>query len=80
MGIHNEAGIAKVKLSSSKELIANMLKLVLDTSDEDRAFVDFKHDGKDEVVLLVNNLYGRFVASGIVFELTLPPSLQWWRL
>lgn len=56
MGIHNEAGVAKVPLKSSKELIAQMLKMVTDTSDKDRAFVDFRHDGQDEVVLLVNNL------------------------
>lgn len=58
MGIHNEAGVAKVQLKSSKELVAQMLKMVTDTSDKDRAFVDFKHDGKDEVVLLINNLGG----------------------
>lgn len=56
MGIHNEAGVEKIKLPKSKELIGKMLKLVTDTSDEDRAYVPFKHDGKDEVVLLVNNL------------------------
>lgn len=56
MGIHNEAGIEKIKLPTSKELIKRMLGLITDTSDEDRAYVPFKHDGKDEVVLLVNNL------------------------
>ncbi|KAK9895068.1 dihydroxyacetone kinase [Cystobasidium minutum MCA 4210] len=58
MGIHNEAGIEKIKLPTSKELIKRMLGLITDTSDEDRAYVPFKHDGKDEVVLLVNNLGG----------------------
>lgn len=56
MGIHNEAGVEKIKLPKSKQLIERMLKMVTDTSDSDRAYVPFKHDGKDEVVLLVNNL------------------------
>lgn len=34
-----------------------MLKYVTDTKDEERAFLPYEHDGKDEVVLLVNNLY-----------------------
>lgn len=57
MGIHNESGILKQKLTTSKELITQMLAYVTDTTDEERAFLPFKHDGKDEVVLLVNNLY-----------------------
>lgn len=32
--------------------------MMTDMNDKDRAFVDFKRDGKDEVVLLVNNLGG----------------------
>lgn len=32
--------------------------MMTDMTDKDRAFVDFKKDGKDEVVLLVNNLGG----------------------
>ena len=58
MGIHNEAGVEKIKLPKSKDLMERMLKMVTDTSDSDRAYVPFKHDGKDEVVLLVNNLGG----------------------
>ncbi|KAK4702783.1 triose/dihydroxyacetone kinase / FAD-AMP lyase (cyclizing), partial [Phenoliferia sp. Uapishka_3] len=58
MGIHNEAGIVKEKLTSSKELIKKMLAYVTDTTDSERAFLPFKHDGKDEVALLVNNLGG----------------------
>jgi dihydroxyacetone kinase len=58
MGIHNEAGVEKVKLPSSKELVARMLKMITDTKDPERGFVPFQHDGKDEVVLLVNNLGG----------------------
>lgn len=58
MGIHNEAGVEKTKLPTSRELIKRMLKLVTDTKDPERGFVPFKHDKKDEVVLLVNNLGG----------------------
>ncbi|KAM0754935.1 dihydroxyacetone kinase 1 [Meredithblackwellia eburnea MCA 4105] len=58
MGIHNEAGVLKEKLTSSKELIAKMLGFVTSTTDPERSFLPFKHDGKDEVVLLVNNLGG----------------------
>jgi dihydroxyacetone kinase len=55
-GIHNEAGVTQIKLPKSKELVKTMLKYVTDTKDEERAFVPFEHDGKDEVVLMVNNL------------------------
>lgn len=55
-GIHNEPGVLKMPLPTSQELVATMLRMVYDTSDEDRAFLDFKLDGKDEVVLMVNNL------------------------
>lgn len=56
MGIHNESGVLKMKLPTSKELVAKMLTMIYNTKDEDRAFVPFKHDGRDEVVLMVNNL------------------------
>ena len=58
MGIHNEAGITKEKLTNSRDVVGKMLKYITDTKDEERAFLPFKHDGKDEVVLLVNNLGG----------------------
>ncbi|GHJ85183.1 hypothetical protein NliqN6_1585 [Naganishia liquefaciens] len=58
MGIHNEPGILKRKLPPAKDLITQMLAYITDTTDTDRAFVPFKHDGKDRVVLLVNNLGG----------------------
>lgn len=58
MGIHNESGIAKISLPSSAELVSKMLGYIIDTSDEDRAFLPYRHDGKDEVILLVNNLGG----------------------
>lgn len=35
-----------------------MLEYITSTTDKERSFVPFQHDGKDEVVLLVNNLGG----------------------
>ncbi|KAJ9106007.1 hypothetical protein QFC19_003343 [Naganishia cerealis] len=58
MGIHNEPGILKRTLPPAKELISQMLSFITNTEDAERAFLPFKHDGKDRVVLLVNNLGG----------------------
>ncbi|KAJ9115161.1 hypothetical protein QFC24_007072 [Naganishia onofrii] len=58
MGIHNEPGILKRTLPPAKELITQMLSYITNTSDTERAFLPFQHDGKDRVVLLVNNLGG----------------------
>ncbi|GJN93409.1 hypothetical protein Rhopal_006464-T1 [Rhodotorula paludigena] len=58
MGIHNESGIAKISLPSSAELVEKMLAYIIDTTDKERAFLPYQHDGKDEVILLVNNLGG----------------------
>lgn len=35
-----------------------MLSYITNTSDSERAFLPFKHDGQDRVVLMVNNLGG----------------------
>ncbi|KAF6827504.1 dihydroxyacetone kinase [Colletotrichum plurivorum] len=57
MGIHNEPGCQVLKPRPElPALIEAMLTQLLDTSDSDRAYVDFS-DAKD-VVLLVNNLGG----------------------
>ncbi|CCD24625.1 dihydroxyacetone kinase NDAI_0D03110 [Naumovozyma dairenensis CBS 421] len=58
MGIHNEPGVKVLEpIPSTEDLISNhMLPKLLDSTDKDRAFVDFKKD--DEVVLLINNLGG----------------------
>ncbi|GAA5893508.1 hypothetical protein JCM6882_007840 [Rhodosporidiobolus microsporus] len=58
MGIHNESGIAKIPLPSSAELVEKMLNYIIDTTDKERAFLPYQHDGQDEVILLVNNLGG----------------------
>lgn len=70
MGIHNEPGTSKPPLASAKEMVATMLGKITDTKDEDRGFVPFKHDGKDEVVLLVNCLgsISELEMSGITNE------------
>src|SRR5271155_4331617 len=55
MGIHNEPGVNRLKsIPTSSELASKLLKLLLDKSDPDRAFVPFERG--DETVLLVNNL------------------------
>lgn len=57
MGIHNERGLVEVNIPEQPEdLIRDMLTLLLDPDDKERAFVPFKE--KDEVILLVNNFGG----------------------
>lgn len=81
MGIHNEPGTSKLPLGTASDLVGNMLGRIVDTTDADRGFVPFKHDGKDEVVLLVNDLgaVSELEMSGITNEgeldlcSTLPP-------
>jgi dihydroxyacetone kinase len=58
-GIHNEPGIRKVKVPSADKLVNEMLTAITSTSDEERGFLPFKADGKDEVILLINNLGAR---------------------
>lgn len=55
-GIHNESGVLREKMTTSKAMVKKMLAFITDTSDAERAFLPFQHDGKDEVALLVNNL------------------------
>ena len=56
MGIHNEPGTVRIKLESRTMLIERMVNMLIDTQNSDRAFLPFKNDGSDEVVLMVNNL------------------------
>jgi triose/dihydroxyacetone kinase / FAD-AMP lyase (cyclizing) len=57
MGIHNEPGVNRLSsIPTSTELASKLLKLLLDKSDPDRAFVPFNQG--DEAILLVNNLGG----------------------
>lgn len=55
MGIHNEPGVKRLSsIPSSTSLATQLLTLLLDKSDPDRAFVPF--NSGDETVLMVNNL------------------------
>jgi dihydroxyacetone kinase len=80
MGIHNEPGFKPIRpYPGLPTLVATILDAILSTrkEDPDRGFLEsLQHDGKDEVVLLVNNLgsisqleMGSIVKEGM---LTLP--------
>lgn len=56
MGIHNERGCRRMKISQVSRLINAMLMQLLDKSDKDRNYLDVK-DHK-EWVLMINNLGG----------------------
>ncbi|KAJ7760126.1 dihydroxyacetone kinase [Mycena maculata] len=59
LGIHNESGNKRLSpVPPLSELIPLLLDYITSTADAERAFLPFKGDGKDEVVLLVNNLGG----------------------
>lgn len=58
MGIHNEPGVTTESLSKASSLIPRLIKMITSTTDKERSYVPFKNDGKDQVVLLVNNLGG----------------------
>jgi dihydroxyacetone kinase len=59
MGIHNEAGAQRVSpVPPLNELVQILLDLLLSQSDPERGFLPAQGSGKDNVVLLVNNLGG----------------------
>ncbi|KAI6044289.1 dihydroxyacetone kinase [Pisolithus marmoratus] len=59
LGIHNESGNSRISpIPALNKLVPDLLQLITSTTDPERAFVPFENDGKDEVVLLVNNLGG----------------------
>jgi dihydroxyacetone kinase len=59
MGIHNEAGAQRVSpVPPLNELVQILLDLLLSQSDPERGFLPTQGSGKDNVVLLVNNLGG----------------------
>ncbi|KAJ6617440.1 dihydroxyacetone kinase [Mycena sp. CBHHK59/15] len=59
LGIHNESGNKRLSpVPSLSQLIPLLLDYITSTTDAERSFLPFQHDGKDEVVLLVNNLGG----------------------
>ncbi|KAI9804504.1 MAG: hypothetical protein M1825_001403 [Sarcosagium campestre] len=58
MGAHGEPGLQQISpIPSPKDLTESMIKLLIDMSDTDRAFIPFSHKkNTDEVVLLLNSL------------------------
>ncbi|KAK9446375.1 Dak1 domain-containing protein [Limtongia smithiae] len=57
MGIHNEPGLKNLSpIPPIQTLLSEMLKYLIDSNDEERAYVQF--DKNDDVVLLVNNFGG----------------------
>jgi dihydroxyacetone kinase len=56
MGIHNESGVRRIPVASLRELVPQLLDLIISTSDVERSYLPFKGDGTDCVVLMVNNL------------------------
>ena len=69
MGIHNESGHTRLSpVPELFQLIPQLLDLLTSVSDPDRSFVPFK--GRDNVVLLVNNLgsVSELELGGVVAE------------
>lgn len=59
MGIHNESGAQRVSpVPPLNELVQTLLDLLLSQNDPERGFLPTQGSGKDNVVLLVNNLGG----------------------
>lgn len=56
LGLHNETGVFNIEQPSAEDLIKQMLDLMLDQEDPERAFVKFKKG--DRLVLLINNQGG----------------------
>lgn len=70
-GIHNEPGFTRASpIPSRTELVAQMLDFITTTTDPERSFLQFRHDGSDEVALLVNNLGGlsELELGGVVLD------------
>jgi triose/dihydroxyacetone kinase / FAD-AMP lyase (cyclizing) len=75
MGIHNEPGFSRLKpYPTLDKLVAQLLENLTSTTetDPDRGFLSpsIQRDGKDQVVLLINNLgsISQLEMGGIVKE------------
>lgn len=69
MGIHNESGHSRLSpIPELSQLVSQLLDFLTSALDSDRSFVPFK--GKDNVVLLVNNLgsVSELELGGVVAE------------
>ncbi|KII87471.1 hypothetical protein PLICRDRAFT_177215 [Plicaturopsis crispa FD-325 SS-3] len=59
MGIHNESGNKRISpVPTLDTLIPQLIEMLTSMTDPDRSFLPFQGGGKDNVVLLVNNLGG----------------------
>ena len=75
-GIHNEPGHRRSSpIPRLDKLVEEMVEMLTSTTDSERSFLQFKHDKKDHVVLMVNNLGGTgelemgAVAAAAILEL-----------
>lgn len=57
MGIHNEPGFLKTNMMPAKQLVTQMMDMLIDQKDPDRSYLKLT-PSSSSVVLLVNNLGG----------------------
>jgi dihydroxyacetone kinase len=56
LGCHGEPGLRQISpVPSPEALTKEMINLLTDTSDADRAFIPFTRSGSEEAILLVNS-------------------------
>jgi len=56
LGCHGEPGLRQISpIPSPEALTKEMISLLTDTSDSDRAFIPFTKSGNEEAILLVNS-------------------------
>jgi len=56
LGCHGEPGLRQISpVPSPEALTKEMINLLTDTSDADRAFIPFTRSGNEEAILLVNS-------------------------
>ncbi|KAA1074340.1 Dihydroxyacetone kinase 2 [Puccinia graminis f. sp. tritici] len=62
MGIHNEPGYKRQKITNLSQLISDLMPVLTSTTDKDRSFLPFRTQGSsnkevsNDVILLINNL------------------------
>jgi dihydroxyacetone kinase len=56
LGCHGEPGLRSISpIPSPENLTKEMIALLINTSDDDRAFIPFTSSGDDQAILLVNS-------------------------
>ncbi|KAG0169439.1 hypothetical protein DFQ30_003656 [Apophysomyces sp. BC1015] len=58
LGIHGEAGVRKMQMMPARQLVQQMVDILVDQEDADRSFLDLPTTGMTPVVLLINNYGG----------------------